>query len=127
MNKFQIRPASLLLSAIICGLGTSSAALARDTIPPTVPGEFAAQAVNQHAVRLSWQASQDNFGVERYHLMRDGAVIAKTRELSYIDSGLEAGASYTYDVMADDGENYSYISRIIVTIPVISAVQQDYR
>ncbi|MBX2824560.1 MAG: hypothetical protein KTR33_07510 [Gammaproteobacteria bacterium] len=112
------------LSLLCAATGWAGTSAARDNIPPTVPGAFEAQKIDQNAVRLQWENSDDNFGVERYHLMRNGAVIARLRDLSYVDVGLEVGVPYTYDVMADDGENYSYVSRIVVTLPASAAAGQ---
>ncbi|MBX2886445.1 MAG: fibronectin type III domain-containing protein [Granulosicoccus sp.] len=110
-----------LISAFAVALtvaASSTTAWARDKIPPTMPKNFTAQTINGQNIKLQWAESDDNFGVERYHLMRDGNVVTRTDQLSYIDSGLQAGSSYRYDVMADDGENYSFVSSIVVTIPV---------
>jgi len=115
----------LLLSLVVATASGAATSAARDNFPPTVPAAFAAKTIGDNAVRLNWEQSLDNFGVEKYHLMRNGAVIARTKNLTFVDTGLQAGNRYTYDIMADDGENYSYVSRIIVTLPVSSAESSE--
>lgn len=106
------------IALFLAAASVTNATWARDKIPPTVPGDFNAQPVSLSQINLKWAESTDNFGIERYHLMRDGRVVTRTNALSYEDSGLQAGSTYTYDLMADDGENYSYVSSLVVTIPV---------
>lgn len=80
----------------------SATTRAGDTTAPTAPTAFKATAKSQTTILLSWVASTDAVGVTGYRLTRDGAVIATTGSLTYTDSGLTAGRTYTYTVQARD-------------------------
>jgi chitodextrinase len=73
-----------------------------DTTAPTVPGGLSATAVNSSQINLSWTASTDNVGVTGYNVFRGGNKIGTSASASYIDGGLAASTSYTYNVSAFD-------------------------
>jgi fibronectin type 3 domain-containing protein len=82
---------------------------APDTQPPTTPGNLTATASGSTQINLSWNASTDNTAVTGYLLERcQGAgcsaftQIATTSSVSYSDTGLTAGTSYTYRGRATD-------------------------
>lgn len=95
----------LLALAIL--IGSSSSFAARDTIPPTVPGNFHLKDILDTSVTLVWDASTDNKHVKRYEVFRDGRLISKTRKLSYIDRNISPDREYTYMVLASDNVNTS--------------------
>ncbi len=76
-----------------------------ETTPPTVPGGLAANAVSGTQVNLSWSASTDNQAVRGYDVYRNGQLIRTTdaSALSYSDTGLAPGTTYSYTVDAFDG------------------------
>src|SRR5439155_53437 len=51
---------------------------------------------------LAWSASTDNVGVTTYIVHRNGVQITTPAATSYTDSGLSAGATYSYTVAARD-------------------------
>src|SRR5207247_1301012 len=51
---------------------------------------------------LAWSASTDNVGVTGYIVRRDGVQVATPATTSYADTGLSAGATYSYTVAARD-------------------------
>jgi chitodextrinase len=75
-----------------------------DWTPPTVPAGVAATVVSGGEVALSWSASTDNVGVSGYTIYRNGVVVATTPggTLSYADTGLGHGFTYTYTIDAYD-------------------------
>jgi fibronectin type 3 domain-containing protein len=82
---------------------------ASDTQPPTTPTNLTATASGSTQINLSWTASTDNTAVTAYLLERcQGAgcstftQIASTGSVTYSDTGLTAGSSYTYRVRATD-------------------------
>ncbi len=76
---------------------------ASDTTPPTTPTGFRVFASGQTSAALSWTASTDNKGVAGYRVYRDGTRIATTSGTTASDSGLSAGRTYRYSVVAYDG------------------------
>lgn len=76
-----------------------------DTTPPSAPANLtAAVASNPSRVNLTWTAATDNVGVTKYYVVRNGTTIASLgRVTSYSDSSVDAGVSYSYTVIAEDG------------------------
>ena len=54
------------------------------------------------SVNLQWSPAQDNTGVARYDISRNGSALASTGGTSYIDSTVSPGTKYTYRVVARD-------------------------
>jgi hypothetical protein len=73
-----------------------------DTLPPSVPGDVAAQAVAANQIDLLWSAASDNVGVSGYRIYRDGSELATTTALTYADAELDAATTYTYTLAAYD-------------------------
>ena len=73
-----------------------------DTEAPSVPGNLGASTVSDSQIDLSWSPSTDNVGVEGYRVFRDGVGVGLAAALSYPDTGLAAGTSYSYQVSAFD-------------------------
>jgi uncharacterized repeat protein (TIGR03806 family) len=79
-----------------------------DTTPPTVPGGVTATAQSSTSIALSWTASTDSgTGVAGYRVFRDAgaAPLATVTTTTFTDTGLTAGTSYSYTVVAIDGAN----------------------
>ena len=86
-----------------------------DTIPPSIPGNIAAQA-GSNSVQLTWTASTDNRGVVGYVVLQDGVVIDTVITLSKLVSGLKVLTAYTFDVYAfDAAKNKSAQAEVTVT------------
>ena len=77
-------------------------ASAPDTTPPSQPTGFTAVAAGSTGANLSWTASTDNVGVTGYVIRRNGTQIATPTATSFADTGLSAGTTYTYTVVARD-------------------------
>jgi len=73
-----------------------------DTTPPSPPTGLTGAAAGSTGANLAWSASTDNVGVTGYIVRRDGAPIATPTATSYTDTGLSAGATYSYTVVARD-------------------------
>lgn len=75
-----------------------------DTTPPSAPTGVSATATGT-SVRVTWSASTDDVGVTRYEVRRDGVAVGSVdgRTLSFGDSGLASGRTYSYTVVAADG------------------------
>lgn len=93
---------------------------AGDTLPPTLPGSFTANAAGATRVDLNWNASTDNFGVAGYDIYRDGALLTSVGAVTnYSDSNVVQGLSYAYQVQARDaaGNVSGLTAPSSVTIP----------
>ncbi len=74
-----------------------------DILPPSVPTGLLAVAVSSSQINLTWNSSIDNVGVTGYKIYRDGIEIAVvTTGNFYSDTGLTAGVSYSYTILALD-------------------------
>jgi len=80
-----------------------------DTEPPTAPTGLSATATSSTQISLAWTASTDNVAVTGYRVERcqgtacsNFTQIASPTTISFADSGLAAGTSYSYRVRAAD-------------------------
>jgi parallel beta-helix repeat protein len=74
----------------------------KDTTAPSVPTAVNATAVSESQIKLSWAQSTDNVGVTGYRIYRNQTQLGNTTSLSFSDTGLAAGTSYSYTVEAYD-------------------------
>jgi len=78
-----------------------------DTTPPSTPANFGVTVdASGHPV-LNWSASTDNVMVNGYTIYRDGHELTSTNAntLSYTDTNVVLGATYSYAVDAVDASN----------------------
>jgi chitodextrinase len=73
-----------------------------DTTAPSVPTGLAAPSKTSTSVSLTWTASTDASGIAGYDVYRNGSLVGSPASVSYTDSGLSAGATYSYTVRARD-------------------------
>jgi hypothetical protein len=76
-----------------------------DALPPSQPTGLTGSAPGPHEVDLSWLPSTDNVAVTGYTVSRGGVVIGTVggSTLSYVDTTVASGTTYTYTVDAFDG------------------------
>lgn len=101
----------------IRGGGGVSFTTPADTAAPTAPGQPSVAALTSSSVRLTWTAATDNVRVQRYFLYRDGEYQGAVTGLSWTNTGLVAGQSYSYQVAAQDYANLlspRSLARIVV-------------
>ena len=74
-----------------------------DTTAPTTPTGVVAAATGT-SIQVRWTASTDAVGVSRYEVRRDGAAVGSVAGTvtQFVDSGLAAGRTYRYTVVAAD-------------------------
>ena len=112
-----------------------------DTTPPTTPGAPTATSVTTSSIGLSWAASTDDAALLIYRVYRSdtGTVVGSVSAapgvgpLTYTDSTVQPGTTYSYTVVADDGTNLSApspssgpITTVASTSPVLrTLVAQD--
>lgn len=86
-----------------------------DTTAPTAPTGVSARAEGT-SVTVAWRASTDAVGVTGYEVLRNGTAVGSTAGsvLTFVDSGLQAGVTYAYQVRArDQAGNWSGLSGVV--------------
>jgi pullulanase len=87
---------------------TLSVATTAQTTAPTAPANFTASTTSFTAsatycnVTTSWEAATGPAGIGHYAVLRNGAALAITSNLSYQDGTAAANATYSYEVVAYD-------------------------
>lgn len=87
--------------------GVLPATSTTDTTAPSAPSNLAANAISQNQINLTWSASTDNKAVSSYDIYRNGAKVSSSLTPSFSDSGLTAGTSYSYYIIARDAAGNS--------------------
>jgi chitodextrinase len=72
-----------------------------DVQPPTTITDLSATSP-LGSVKLQWSPAQDNTGVARYDISRNGSLLASAGGTAYTDSAVVPGTTYTYRVVARD-------------------------
>ncbi|MDR3687007.1 MAG: hypothetical protein P4L93_08650 [Coriobacteriia bacterium] len=80
---------------------TNTATIRIDTTAPSTPTSVTASAVGTTSAEVTWTGSTDNVsGVAYYAIYRNGSIVATTSATTYTDTGLSAGFTYPYYVVA---------------------------
>lgn len=91
---------------ISAGSNSAIVAIPRDTVVPGRVTAFtvAAGPIGSRSITVSWGAATDNAGIASYWLYRGNSRFRELpgNQLSFTDTGLTAGTSYTYKVYAID-------------------------
>ena len=75
-----------------------------DTTPPSTPQQLNASPQSENQINLTWQAANDpESGISNYKIYRDGVNIGQPTTTSFLDTGLNEGATYTYEVSSVNG------------------------
>jgi chitodextrinase/mono/diheme cytochrome c family protein len=80
---------------------TLNTATLPDEGAPTPPVGLTA-APSYYSIELTWASATDTVGVTGYDIYRGAAFLGTTTLLQFIDTGLDAGTAYTYQVFAKD-------------------------
>ncbi len=76
-----------------------------DATPPSQPQGLTAAATGTSTIQLSWSPAVDQeSGVDRYLVYRNGDKIAETVGTSYLDTSLSPSTTYSYRVSAVNGQ-----------------------
>jgi chitodextrinase len=75
-----------------------------ELVRPTPPANLISVARDSGSIRLTWTASADNMGVAGYRVRRNGkhATTLYEAATTYMDSGLDPGTAYNYEIKAFD-------------------------
>lgn len=97
---------------------TTSAPIVSTPSPTTqlgAPPSVVAEANDNQSVDVSWTAAT---GATSYQIWRDGSQVGSGSSLAYHDSGLTAGQTYDYVIIAVDGSgNTAAADPVAVTLP----------
>lgn len=102
---------------------------APDTTAPSVPTGLTATPTSENQIQISWTASTDApgsgqsvSGIYGYQIFRDGSLIATTSATAYLNTGLTAGTSFSYQVASVDNANNvsARSSSVGATTPIFS-------
>ena len=86
------------------GIATDSQPAAGDRIAPSTPTDLSAAAITPTQIDLTWSASEDNVGVTGYRVYRSGVLLITLGDvITYQDTSVSAGTTYSYTVQALDG------------------------
>ncbi len=89
---------------------------AEDVSPPSAPGSIETMPLGSSELALDWEAADDDVGVTRYSVFRDGQFLRKTASTHFHDRRLAPGSTYTYEIRACDGSgNTSPPSTLMAT------------
>jgi hypothetical protein len=77
-------------------------------LPPAAPTGVSATAGSPARIDLAWTAATDDWGIARYRIDRDSALLATVNGLGYTDTSVNPATTYCYTVTAiDSGGNAS--------------------
>lgn len=90
-----------------------------DTQAPTAPTNLTASNITETSLDLTWNASTDNVGVTAYNVFEGSTNLGSVTGTSSSITGLVAGTSYSFTVVANDAAgNVSPVSNVVnVTTP----------
>jgi chitodextrinase len=99
--------------------------LGDDTTPPSAPTNLQAAAASTTEIDLSWSPSTDNsngVGVSSYFVFRNGSRIANTTNITYSDTNRTPNTTYTYTVIAVDGDGNESAQSSAVSATTLSNI-----
>lgn len=88
------------VKTLSAGGGNAAVTITLDEEPPTAPSHLTATG-GEEQVQLQWSASNDNFGIGRYRVFRDGSEVGTTTSTSFLDAPAPVG-DHEYVVYAED-------------------------
>lgn len=90
-----------------------------DSEAPSQPQNLATTNIATDSVSLEWNASTDNVGVEGYVVFRDGGeLVPPATGTSFTDTGVVAGETYSYTVVAYDAVGNPSLASAALDVPV---------
>ena len=98
-----------------------------DTQAPTAPGNLIVTLTTRTSISLSWTASTDDVGVERYDVYVNGQKSYTTTATSFTVNGLTNGVNYVLTVKAKDAaDNVSPASNQVSAQPILNGLNYRY-
>jgi hypothetical protein len=99
-----------------------------DVTPPATPAQPTVTLNARRTITITWKATTDNVGVTGYQLWRNGVLLTRLSRLTYTDSSVRKGRSYSYQVSAVDAagnRSAASPSSRTLTIPAGSSLLGD--
>ncbi len=93
----------------------------QDSEPPSIPANVATAATSSQ-VTVTWNASTDDVGVALYRVKRNGVELGTTAALTYTDSAVAVGLTYSYSVLAQDAAGHQSAESTVVSVTIPSSV-----
>src|ERR1017187_4939008 len=110
-------------AAVILAVFLSTISFGADPIAPTTPTGVILSVDSSTQITVTWNASSDagSSALPRYHVYRNGLLVAQTGATSYVVTGLVANAQYCYTVVAYDhaGNKSSPSAQVCSTMPAL--------
>jgi chitodextrinase len=75
---------------------------AGDTTPPSAPSDLTGFVTMPRVATLTWSAATDDVGVHHYRVLRNGSLLATTRQLEMREVRVTEGATYHFEIRAVD-------------------------
>ena len=95
-----------------------------DTVPPASPGNARGIGTGPRTTRIEWDQPEDDVGVTRYEVYRDGQLLQQTPLRYFIDEHLAPETTYSYQVRARDGSgNVSLPSSALLVSTLSPGIQ----
>src|SRR5215471_3886628 len=91
-----------LNGTLLWGVEPTSGSSGGDTQPPTTPTGLRVTGATTSSISLAWNASTDNVAVTQYVVLEGSAQVGSATATSFTVTGLQAGTSYTFSVLAKD-------------------------
>ena len=113
----RIRKANILeglIVVVIVILCLLFSGCGRDTKAPTIPVKVKVFNSTETSVTVIWNPSNDYKGVLGYTVFRNGEYYLQTSFMGFVDSGLDAGFIYCYQISSYDvAGNHSGFSPMV--------------
>ncbi|HYG34721.1 MAG TPA: hypothetical protein VEC99_08055, partial [Clostridia bacterium] len=93
-----------------------------DTVPPAAPDNLRGIGLSTNSIQIQWNVPEDNIGVTRYEVYRDGQFLRGTPLRYFIDTGLAKNSQHTYSVKARDGSGNTSSMSSTLTVATLSSV-----
>lgn len=77
----------------------------QDVEAPTIPANISLSTITASTINVSWSASSDNVGVNKYEVYANGVLNGETPALNYTASGLTPSTIYSITILAKDASN----------------------
>ncbi len=95
-----------------------------DSVAPSSPTELRALPSASDEITLVWNVSNDNVGIARYSISRDGLEIATSPYPVYVDGGLSGTTTYEYTVIAIDAAGNESTASLSVSAAPLGATDE---
>lgn len=130
VGSFAVSPTTTTTYTLTAtnSLGTSTAQMIVLVTPavvvgaPTTPTNLKATAASSSQINLSWSPSTDTVPTFGYAILRNGVMLKTTTQTTFVDSGLAASTSYTYNIVTYDSTGAKSTASLPATATTLAVV-----